>query len=121
MIIQSKAKISCKDAVNEISNNIRIPYLAMGVFDSMMETHFAWDEIIRAKKLGAPNSILRGYESNPGMWIFYDLVYNITFYVFSDVHRKNAFKGTSWEVPGGTDQTRLPAAFARLTAYVKSL
>lgn len=48
------------------------------------------------KKLPKPNGRTT-YESNPGIWVFNDST-GITFFVFSDAHRKNAFKGTSIEM-----------------------
>lgn len=40
---------------------------------------------------------MKDYESNPGVWVFKDRS-GITFIVYSDEHRKNAYKGTSIEV-----------------------
>lgn len=51
-----------------------------------------------ARLLGTPNCHMRGYESYPGAWVFYDTEYKIRWLVFSDGIRKNHFKGTSYEV-----------------------
>lgn len=47
---------------------------------------------------GKPNCHMRGYESYPGAWVFYDTEYNVRWLVFSDGIRKGHFKGTSYEV-----------------------
>jgi len=51
-----------------------------------------------AQKFGKPNCHMKGYESYPGAWVFYDDVRNLRWLVFSDGIRKNHFKGTSYEV-----------------------
>jgi hypothetical protein len=51
-----------------------------------------------AKLFGTPNCNMKGYESYPGAWVFYDTVSNVRWLVFSDGIRKNPFKGTSYEV-----------------------
>lgn len=48
--------------------------------------------------LGKPNCNMRGYESYPGAWVFYDDEHNVRWLVFSDGIRKGHFKGTSYEV-----------------------
>lgn len=51
-----------------------------------------------ALKFGKPNCNMRGYESYPGAWVFYDTENNVRWLVFSDGIRKGCFKGTSYEV-----------------------
>ena len=51
-----------------------------------------------AKLFGKPNCHMRGYESCPGAWVFYDTESNVRWLVFSDGIRKGCFKGTSYEV-----------------------
>jgi hypothetical protein len=48
-------------------------------------------------KSSKPNGTMGGFEGNPGLWVFTDKT-GIRFFVFSDEHRKNAFKGTSIEL-----------------------
>jgi hypothetical protein len=52
----------------------------------------------RFLRLGKPNATLPELESNPGVWIFDDTQSPAVILVFSDCHRKNAFKGTAVEV-----------------------
>jgi len=51
-----------------------------------------------AKLFGKPNCNMRGYESYPGAWVFYDTESGVRWLVFSDGIRKGCFKGTSYEV-----------------------
>lgn len=47
---------------------------------------------------GKPNVRLIGYESTPGVWVFDDTETGITWMIYSDCHKKNCYKGTSYEV-----------------------
>lgn len=47
--------------------------------------------------LGKPNVTLPGLESNPGVWIF-EHTSGVILLVFSDGHRKNCYRGTSYEL-----------------------
>lgn len=51
-----------------------------------------------ARLMGKPNCHMKGYESYPGAWVFYDTEFKVRWLVFSDGIRKNHFKGTSYEV-----------------------
>jgi hypothetical protein len=110
---QCTKKIPSKRAVDMISDNIHIPL-------NMLHIDLA-GKFKNFDKMGKPNATLREFESNPGLWIFFDVESNITFYVISDCHRKNAYKGTSWEVPSNTPLSKLPAALARVLAYIDSM
>lgn len=63
-----------------------------GNFDSILHS----TDLI--KGLGKPLITMPEYESSPGLWIFTDKETGIEFFIWSDVHKKNAFKGTSIEV-----------------------
>lgn len=64
----------------------------------------AQGEVVR--DLPPPNSIMRGYESTPGVWLFEDTC-GYCWSVWSDGKYKNCFKGTSIYllVPGETEIT----------------
>lgn len=47
---------------------------------------------------GKSNIEMRRYESAPGVWIFNDHQTGIVWFVWTDLHHKNAWKGTSFEV-----------------------
>lgn len=49
------------------------------------------------KDLGSPNVTMMQYESRPGAWVF-DHSTGIVLVIFSDGHRKNPSKGTSYEI-----------------------
>lgn len=60
-----------------------------------------------------PNVTMKGYESNPGIWIFDDSINNIKWLMFSDCHRKNRYRGTSYELicdPNISDEKLLTSA-----------
>lgn len=57
----------------------------------------SWTHKTDVKKWPKPNVHMQQYEARPGVWLFTDGPTKIKFYVFSDEHRKNAFKGTSIE------------------------
>lgn len=46
---------------------------------------------------GKYNSILKEFESSPGVWVF-DFSNSVTLLMFSDGFRKNNYKGTSYEI-----------------------
>lgn len=50
------------------------------------------------KKFGKPLVHARHIESNPGIWIFSDFITGAIMIVYSDQHRKNHYKGTSYEL-----------------------
>jgi hypothetical protein len=59
-----------------------------------------------AHKFGKPNCNMKGYESYPGAWVFYDTERNVRWLVFSDGIRKHHFKGTSYEVTLPEDMSK---------------
>ena len=73
------------------------------------------------KKLGKPNCTMRGYDSVPGMWLFDDTLSGARFVLYSDCHRKNAFKGTSFEVIATDANENISTAFSRFVKYVEQL
>ena len=48
-------------------------------------------------KMGKPNVTMQGYENSPGAWVF-EHTTGIILVIFSDGHRKNCYKGTSYEL-----------------------
>jgi len=48
-------------------------------------------------KWGKPNLNCRDLESSPGVWIFDDTA-GVTWVIYSDMHHKHPWKGTSFEV-----------------------
>lgn len=58
---------------------------------------------------GKPNVRMIGYESTPGVWLFDDTESGIIWMIYSDCHKKNHFKGTSYEVilPANTTDAQL--------------
>lgn len=59
----------------------------------------AVNECIRTGLLGKPLNHMKDYESNPGVWILDDTETGNYVMLYSDCHRKNAFKGTAVESP----------------------
>lgn len=67
------------------------------------------------RNFNKPNVTMRGYESNPGAWVFDDTDTGITWIIFSDCHKKYHFKGTSYELilpPGITNEQLLNSTIA---------
>ena len=52
--------------------------------------------------LGKPNVTLPELESNPGVWVF-EHTSGIILLIFSDGHRKNCYRGTSYELANVPD------------------
>ena len=50
------------------------------------------------RNLRKPNVTMVGYESRPGAWVFDHNPTGIVLVIFSDGHRKNPHKGTSYEL-----------------------
>lgn len=50
------------------------------------------------KVLGKSNFECRHLESAPGLWIFEDYKARISWYMYSDLHHKHPWKGTSFEL-----------------------
>lgn len=72
-----------------------------------------------AKNFGTPNCNMKGYESYPGAWVFYDIEYDVDWLVFSDGIRKGCFKGTSYEVkiPDDITEDQLKEAIRKFFAH----
>lgn len=54
-----------------------------------------WSSLLA--ELGKPLVHMWDYESCPGVWKFYDTSREIDYTLYSDAHKKNAFKGTTIE------------------------
>lgn len=50
------------------------------------------------KRLGKPNLNVKEYESFPGVWILDDLKSGINWLIWSDLHHRHPWKGTSFEL-----------------------
>ena len=87
-----------------------------------METDLFWKSDVWIKKLGKPSTSIPEFESNPGIWVFLDNETGIKFLIWSDCHRKNAYKGTSYESIIPENKTiDLNKSFSRLLEYLNSL
>lgn len=58
------------------------------------------------QSLGKPSVVLHDYEAEPGLWLIDDTDTGITFLITSYEHRKNARKGTRYDVIVPTDKQR---------------
>lgn len=67
-------------------------------------------------KFGKPNIEFRNYESSPGVWIFDDTKTGIIWVIWTDLHHKHPWKGTSYEaiVPEYIDDRTLTDAIERM-------
>jgi hypothetical protein len=74
-------------------------------------------------KFGKPSNNFPDYESNPGVWLFKDAATCVTIIVYSDSHRKNAFKGTSVELAGANNlyDDVLLDLMTRFVAHVEAM
>jgi len=75
----------------------------------------------RVRSWGTPNINMRSFESSPGVWIFDDLPIGITWYVWTDLHHKHPWKGTSFEiyVPENVSSLEMLEAVKRFADFVK--
>ena len=75
----------------------------------------------RVKSWGTPNINMRGYESAPGVWIFDDSSIGIIWYVWTDLHHKNPWKGSSFEiyVPEKVSGLEMLEALKRFIDFMK--
>lgn len=124
-IILRKGKISEQEAyelagksdrVENFNNKSRSVYKSL-VHDWDLYAEFKKDML---KALGAPMVICRDFESEPGLWLADDEETGVTFMIFSDEHRKKAWKGTSFEAiaPDGK-KGLIGEAFERFIGYFK--
>jgi len=103
MISLNPKKFTIKE-VEELSgnadtlNNLCYSKSLMKIYDSCVASRPSIFGKSHIKALGKPNVTMRGYESNPGAWIFNDTDSQITWIMFSDGHKKNSFKGASYEL-----------------------
>lgn len=67
-------------------------------------------------KWGKPNCTVTGYESCPGVWLLDDSKTGIIWMIWTDLHHKHAWKGTSYEIvcPGLIGDDELLEAMQRL-------
>jgi hypothetical protein len=72
-------------------------------------------------KWGKPNAQMNSYESAPGVWILDDSQAHITWYIWTDLHHKNAWKGTSYELVISAKLTdkEMTEALGRLIEFMK--
>lgn len=82
-------------------------------FYSFMYIRDMIDYCVRSGYMGKP-LIHMDYESNPGVWILSDSDSDLKYIIYSDVHRKNAYKGTAIEIIGSTDEILV---YGKLYAY----
>lgn len=74
--------------------------------------------------LGKPNVNMIGYESRPGAWVFDHEPTGIILVIFSDGHRKNPYKGTSYELanlPTGMSDEDLLGLYKELMQMVTGI
>lgn len=64
--------------------------------------------------LGKPNLTVREWESNPGVWVYYDTQSTFIWMVISDGWKKKSYKGTNYEVI-------VPEGFLDENVFVKSV
>lgn len=127
-ILQRKTKITRADALELAENSVRVDSFQNAamrqVWKRYIDSDLFLDNAKLIKKLGEPLVTMPDFESNPGLWMFSDIQSGITFMVWSDCHRKNAFKGTSFEVLKTSDDTvvaDLAGAFTRLIDFFCTL
>ena len=75
----------------------------------------------RVRSWGNPNINMRSYESSPGVWIFDDFPIGIIWYIWTDLHHKYPWKGTSLEiyVPENVPGPEMLEAVKRFADFVK--
>jgi hypothetical protein len=73
------------------------------------------------EKWGKPNVNVMSYESAPGVWIFDDTELGIIWYIWTDLHHKNPWKGTAFEifVPEKVTGPEMLNALKRFTDFLK--
>lgn len=80
-----------------------------------LDNMFHVRSLIKSGALGKPLVHMAEYESNPGVWILEDTDSDDYVILFSDVHRTNAFKGTSIE-----SSTRNDTMIAKIVDFFES-
>lgn len=76
---------------DETYNDIFYPYNDITLYAKLRNA-------LRLGKYGKPLLTMPDWESNPGLWLFKNPANDDTIMIWSDTHRKNAYKGTSFEV-----------------------
>lgn len=68
--------------------------------DIVSANHLKWGLHGRkaVRHLSKPNVTMMGYENRPGAWVFDHEPTGIVLVMFSDGHRKDPYKGTSYEL-----------------------
>ena len=66
-------------------------------FNAMQESYWSIVSEDTIKKWGKPNINCRNLEASPGVWLFNDSV-GVAWIIYSDLHHKHPWKGTSFEV-----------------------
>jgi hypothetical protein len=89
------------------------------IWGDFIDTELFWNFSSVISKLGSPLVTMPDYESNPGIWIFDDEPTGITFLIWSDCHRANSYKGTSYEcITSEKNIAEIGEAFKRLIDYL---
>ena len=104
MITQHQGKLKIKE-IEEFSEQGTVLFNFVYTYEKLSDLyHRLLQSQLRVhgedivKHLGNPNCNMRGYESYPGAWVFYDDEYDVRWIVFSDGIRKGCYKGTSYEL-----------------------
>lgn len=104
---------------NRIENLLYNRSICGVTFDVHMYIYDIINDHIKSGAMGKPVVHMKEYESNPGVWILKDSENpDFMIIIYTDVHRKNAFKGTSIEVIGSSDEIEV---YGKLLAFVNSL
>jgi len=80
-----------------LSHKVQKPYnfRIADLIKAFLVTDYVDGDVV--SQFGKPNVTMKGYESNPGVWVFEHKQYGVQLFIFSDGHKKNCFKGTSYE------------------------
>jgi hypothetical protein len=99
-MIQNKTKITRKEVMGLITEPLSNIVYEKFYFEFVQKLYHdpSLSQQLFIDKLGKPNITMPDLESNPGVWILQDEVSGISFIIFSDLYKKNHFKGTFFEV-----------------------
>lgn len=129
MIRQHDGKLTMKQ-IEQLSDGCSVllnlyhsyPNLHRSVSDSSYFNYMWTERFGTTQKTNKPNCIMKGLESYPGAWIFYDDENNAVWAVFSDGIWKKCFKGTSYElkIPYETSEKEFKKIVDKFFEYLQS-
>jgi len=106
MLVQRTKKLTRKEALQMADKAAHLLNVLMGYeltkwfdgcFKKDMDKYWIFGDVLVKQIPTKPLVHMPDFESNPGVWVYEDTETKVVWMIYSDCHKKNAYKGTSFE------------------------